>query len=94
MAVDVTEGEGAVHSIFFSVIHGSESKETVKRTVKGIQFVKQKISEHKDSFKPNESPRDYIDAFLLAQRNDGSEEDSVFNGKTISKYNSNIESVK
>ena len=65
-----------------------------RSTVKGIQFVKQKISEHKDSFKPNESPRDYIDAFLLAQRNDGTEEDSVFNGKTISKYNSNIESVK
>ena len=51
-----------------------------KKAEKGMKLIMKKITEHKERFKPDEAPKDYIDSFLMAQHKDGGTEDSIFNG--------------
>ena len=52
-----------------------------KKAEKGMKLIMMKITEHKERFKSNEAPKDYIDSFLMAQHKDRETEDSVFNGE-------------
>ena len=65
-----------------------------KKAEKGMKLIMKKITEHKERFKSNEAPKDYIDSFLMAQHKDRETEDSVFNGEITLVPKQNIKYVK